>query len=113
VSEQGQSGFADREAEERFAAEHPNEHMRRRAFLAKTAVLAGAAGLATALGDAGDHARGHVDVERTGREVVEEEQRLGARDGGPATIDCGAGSDTVYVDRSEDGVVNCETVITP
>jgi Ca2+-binding RTX toxin-like protein len=36
-----------------------------------------------------------------------------ARDGGPDTIDCGAGNDTVYVDRSEDGVVDCETVITP
>ena len=36
-----------------------------------------------------------------------------ARDNGPDTIDCGAGIDTVYVDRSEDGVYNCETVITP
>jgi phospholipase C len=40
---------ADREAEERFAAEHPEDHMRRREFLTKTAMLAGAAGLATAL----------------------------------------------------------------
>ena len=39
-----------------------------------------AAGLPAALGDAGDHARGDVDVERAGREVVEEEQRLGAGD---------------------------------
>ena len=36
-----------------------------------------------------------------------------ARDGGPDTIDCGAGDDTVYVDRSEDGVFDCETVVTP
>jgi hypothetical protein len=36
-----------------------------------------------------------------------------ARDGGPDTIDCGAGNDTVYVDRSEDGVFDCETVIAP
>jgi Ca2+-binding RTX toxin-like protein len=36
-----------------------------------------------------------------------------ARDSGPDTIDCGPGNDTVYVDRSEDGVYNCETVITP
>jgi Ca2+-binding RTX toxin-like protein len=36
-----------------------------------------------------------------------------ARDGGPDTIDCGAGNDTVYVDRSEDGVTDCETVIAP
>jgi hypothetical protein len=36
-----------------------------------------------------------------------------ARDGGPDTINCGAGNDTVDVDRSEDGVYDCETVITP
>jgi Ca2+-binding RTX toxin-like protein len=36
-----------------------------------------------------------------------------ARDDGPDTIDCGAGNDTVYVDRAEDGVYNCETVVTP
>ena len=41
--------FADREAEERFSAEHPDQHLRRREFLTKTAMLAGAAGLATAL----------------------------------------------------------------
>jgi Ca2+-binding RTX toxin-like protein len=36
-----------------------------------------------------------------------------ARDNGPDTIDCGAGNDTVYVDRSEDGVYDCENVVTP
>ena len=36
-----------------------------------------------------------------------------ARDEGPDTIDCGPGNDTAYVDRSEDGVYDCETVITP
>jgi Ca2+-binding RTX toxin-like protein len=36
-----------------------------------------------------------------------------ARDDGPDTIDCGAGNDTVYVDRSEDGVYDCESVVTP
>jgi hypothetical protein len=36
-----------------------------------------------------------------------------ARDGGPDTIDCAAGDDTVYVDRAEDGVFDCETVVTP
>jgi phospholipase C len=35
------------EAEERFAAEHPEAHMRRREFLTRTAALAGAAGLAS------------------------------------------------------------------
>jgi phospholipase C len=43
------SEFGGPEGEERFAAEHPEEHMRRREFLTKTAMLAGAAGLATAL----------------------------------------------------------------
>jgi len=38
---------------------------------------------------------------------------INVRDNGPDTIDCGAGNDTVYVDRSEDGVFNCETVIAP
>jgi phospholipase C len=37
------------EAEERFAAEHPGEHLRRREFLARTAALAGVAGLGAAL----------------------------------------------------------------
>ena len=37
------------EREERFAAEHPEEHLRRREFLLKTASLAGVAGLASAL----------------------------------------------------------------
>jgi Ca2+-binding RTX toxin-like protein len=38
---------------------------------------------------------------------------INARDNGPDTIDCRAGNDMVYVDRSEDGVYNCETVVTP
>jgi phospholipase C len=42
-------GFSDRDSEERFAAEHPEHHTRRREFLAKTAALAGAAGLASAV----------------------------------------------------------------
>jgi phospholipase C len=37
------------EAEERSAAEHPGEHLRRREFLARTAAIAGAAGVASAL----------------------------------------------------------------
>jgi len=41
--------FSNPEAEERFAAEHPEEQMRRREFLFRTAALAGAAGLATSL----------------------------------------------------------------
>jgi phospholipase C len=43
------SEFEDREAEERFAEEHPDAYMRRRDFLARTAALAGAAGLAAVL----------------------------------------------------------------
>ena len=38
---------------------------------------------------------------------------INARDGGPDTIYCGAGDDTVIVDRSEDGIYDCEHVITP
>src|SRR5262249_26360191 len=37
------------EGEEQFAAEHPAEDMRRREFLARTAAIAGAAGLASVL----------------------------------------------------------------
>jgi Ca2+-binding RTX toxin-like protein len=38
---------------------------------------------------------------------------ISARDDGPDTIDCGPGTDTATVDRSEDGVFDCETVVTP
>jgi hemolysin A len=38
---------------------------------------------------------------------------INARNGKPDEIDCGAGNDTVYVDRAEDGVYDCEKVITP
>jgi phospholipase C len=48
VSELHRSEFGGPEGEERFAAEHPEQHMRRREFLLKTAALAGAAGLASA-----------------------------------------------------------------
>jgi Ca2+-binding RTX toxin-like protein len=36
-----------------------------------------------------------------------------ARDGELDEISCGAGNDTAYVDRAEDGIYDCETVITP
>jgi Ca2+-binding RTX toxin-like protein len=38
---------------------------------------------------------------------------IDARNGKLDEIDCGAGTDTVYVDRAEDGVYDCEKVITP
>jgi Ca2+-binding RTX toxin-like protein len=38
---------------------------------------------------------------------------INARNGQADEIDCGAGNDTVYVDRSEDGVYGCEKVVTP
>jgi Ca2+-binding RTX toxin-like protein len=38
---------------------------------------------------------------------------IDARNGKLDEIDCGAGDDTVYVDRAEDGVFNCERVIAP
>jgi phospholipase C len=43
------SEFGGPEGEERFAAELPDQHMRRREFLTKTALLAGVAGVASAL----------------------------------------------------------------
>jgi phospholipase C len=43
------SDFPDRESEARFAEEHPEAYMRRREFLARTAAMAGLAGLATVL----------------------------------------------------------------
>jgi len=39
--------------------------------------------------------------------------RIDARDGFEDTIDCGDGEDTVLVDEVEDGVINCENVISP
>jgi Ca2+-binding RTX toxin-like protein len=36
-----------------------------------------------------------------------------ARDGTPDVINCGPGKDVAYVDRSEDGVFDCERVIKP
>ena len=39
--------------------------------------------------------------------------RIFARDGTADLIDCGAGTDTVVVDRLEDGVYNCEVIREP
>jgi Ca2+-binding RTX toxin-like protein len=36
-----------------------------------------------------------------------------ADDGTPDMVDCGPGDDTAYVDRNEDGVYDCEHLITP
>jgi hypothetical protein len=38
---------------------------------------------------------------------------INARNGNADEIDCGAGDDTVYVDRAEDGVYGCEKVVAP
>jgi Ca2+-binding RTX toxin-like protein len=38
---------------------------------------------------------------------------IDARNGQLDEIDCGAGDDVVYVDRAEDGVYDCEKVVTP
>lgn len=56
--------------------------------------LNGGAGFDTLLGGAGD------DV-------------IDARDGEPDAIDCGDGTDTVFVDAEEDGVLDCEDVRFP
>jgi hypothetical protein len=42
-----------------------------------------------------------------GRDVIR------ARDGVRDVINCGPGKDVAYVDRSEDGVVDCERVVKP
>jgi Ca2+-binding RTX toxin-like protein len=39
--------------------------------------------------------------------------RLAARDGHPDELECGAGTDTAIVDRREDGVFDCERLVTP
>jgi len=39
--------------------------------------------------------------------------RILARDGAQDLIDCGAGTDTVFVDPKEDGVFNCENIKEP
>jgi Ca2+-binding RTX toxin-like protein len=38
---------------------------------------------------------------------------IDARNGELDEIDCGAGQDTVFVDRAEDGVYDCEKVVVP
>ena len=85
---------------------------RGRALLVALAVLA-----AVALGTAavvlaetissGDTSGYQVISGTPGNDVID------ARNGHPDTIDCGAGTDTLTGDRSEDGVFDCETVITP
>jgi Ca2+-binding RTX toxin-like protein len=39
--------------------------------------------------------------------------RLAARDGHPDELHCGRGADTAVVDRREDGVFDCERVVSP
>ena len=41
------------------------------------------------------------------------EDTIYARDGERDVINCGPGYDIAYVDRSEDGVHNCEAVVAP
>jgi Ca2+-binding RTX toxin-like protein len=39
--------------------------------------------------------------------------RLAARDGRPDELECGKGADTAVVDGHEDGVFDCERLVTP
>ncbi|MDX6633098.1 MAG: hypothetical protein QOG26_1103 [Solirubrobacterales bacterium] len=48
-----------------------------------------------------------LDAQAVGNDVIY------ANDGEPDSINCGAGDDTAYVDRQEEGVFNCEHVIAP
>jgi hypothetical protein len=83
-----------------------------RALLVALAVLA-----AIALGTAGVVLAETISSgDTSGYQVISGkpgDDTIDARNGHPDTIDCGAGNDTVTVDRSEDGVFDCETVITP
>ena len=72
--------------------------------------LLGGRGKDRMVGGAGSNQLNMVDgVEQgsPGRDVIK------ARNGEPDEIDCGAGEDKVIVDRTEDGVFNCERVVTP
>ncbi len=72
--------------------------------------LFGGKGKDRMIGGAGSNQLNMVDgVEQgsPGNDVIK------ARNGEPDEIDCGAGDDRVIVDRAEDGVFNCETVVTP
>jgi len=73
-------------------------------------ILAGGPGDDRIVGGQGRNQLNMVDgVEQgsPGNDVID------ARNGESDEIDCGAGNDTVYVDRAEDGVYDCERVITP
>ncbi len=73
-------------------------------------VLSGGPGNDRMVGGAGENqfnmANG-VEQGSPGNDVIN------ARNGQADEIDCGAGDDTVYVDRVEDGVYGCEKVMTP
>ena len=72
--------------------------------------LFGGKGKDRMIGGAGSNQLNMVDgVEQgsPGNDVIK------ARNGEPDEIDCGAGDDRVIVDRVEDGVFNCETVLSP
>jgi Ca2+-binding RTX toxin-like protein len=73
-------------------------------------VISGGPGPDRIIGEDGENQINMVDgVEQgsPGNDVIN------ARNGKPDEIDCGAGDDTVYVDRAEDGVYDCEKVVTP
>jgi hypothetical protein len=73
-------------------------------------VISGGAGPDRITGGDGENQINMVDgVEQgsPGNDVIN------ARNGKPDEIDCGAGDDTVYVDRAEDGVYDCEKVVSP
>jgi Ca2+-binding RTX toxin-like protein len=72
--------------------------------------LLGGPGKDRIVGGAGENQLNMVDgVEQgsPGNDVIK------ARNGQPDEIDCGAGQDKAIVDRTEDGVFNCEVVVSP
>jgi RTX calcium-binding nonapeptide repeat (4 copies) len=73
-------------------------------------ILAGGPGNDRMVGGDGENQLNMVNgVEQgsPGNDVID------ARNGKLDQIDCGAGNDTVYVDRAEEGVIDCEKVVTP
>jgi Ca2+-binding RTX toxin-like protein len=73
-------------------------------------ILLGGPGNDRMVGGAGPNQlnmRDGVEQGSPGNDVID------ARNGVADEIDCGAGNDTVYVDRAEDGVYDCENVIAP
>ena len=62
----------------------------------------------------GGRGRDQINVTADGKEIDGAgNDVINARDGGLDEISCGAGRDKAIVDRAEDGVFDCETIVEP